>query len=221
MSPIGYILMAVFWAVSGYFFSFNVFFVHAVHMVTAFHNMSLLLMLILPLVTMRIFAEEAKMGTMELMLTMPLSELGVVCGKFLAAAIVFLAMLAGSAAAVVPLVMFGEPDLGPIVGGYLGVFLLGLCFLGIGIFISSLCSNQIVAAVVTWAVLIVLWFADYAATLFNDTFLVTLFRQLSFSVHYLDLIRGVIGNNIAAYAVGLIGVTLVASAQALKARRLV
>ena len=218
-SPIGYILMAVFWGVSGYFFSFNVFFVNAAHMVTAFHNMSVLLLLLMPLATMRIFAEENKSGTMELLLTLPLGESAIVMGKFLAALFVLSAMLIGTAAAVIPLLLYSNPDLGPIIGGYAGVFLLGVTFLAIGMFISSLSSNQIVAAIVTWALLTLLWFADYGSMLFTDYSLVRIFRHVSFSVHYLDLIRGVITGDAIAYFLGLVALMLIGSCQSLRWRR--
>jgi ABC-2 type transport system permease protein len=219
-SPIGYILIAVFWAISGYFFSFNVYFVHVAHMVTSFHNMSLLLMLILPLVTMRAFAEEIKMGTIELLLTLPISEEAIVGGKLAAGIVILLAMLSGTVVAVIPLVLFGSPDMGPIVGGYIGVFLIGLAFIAIGFFVSSLCSNQVVAAVVTWGLIIVLWFIDYAAGLFNDYAWVTLFRHLSFSVHYMDLIRGVFNVSSLAYLLGLSLLLMFATSQSLKTKRL-
>jgi ABC-2 type transport system permease protein len=159
------------------------------------------------------------MGTIELLLTLPLGERAIVGGKLLAAIVILMAMLVGSAAAVVPLCLYGQPDLGPIVGGYIGVFLLGLAFLSIGIFVSSLSSNQIVAAVVTWGILTLLWFIDYAAALFNDLILVRLLRHLSFSVHYLNLIRGVIDGTAIAYFVGLFCLMAVATCQALVSRR--
>jgi len=218
-TPIAYALIAVFWAASGYFFAFNVLFVSAAHMVTAFHNMSLILLLIVPVLTMRTFAEERRAGTLELLLTLPLREEAIVLAKFSAALAILLAMLAGSAAALVPLALFGRPDMGPILGGYIGVFLLGAAFLAIGIFVSSLSANQVVAAVVTWGLLALLWFVDYGAALEGGFLLARTLRHLSFSVHYLDIIRGVLNLETAVYFAGLIAVMLTASTQALKAPR--
>ncbi|MGH1485500.1 MAG: ABC transporter permease [Cellvibrionaceae bacterium] len=219
-SPIGYILIGIFWAASGYFFSFNVYFVNAAHMVTSFHNMSLLLMLILPLITMRVFSEEVKMGTMELLLTLPISEVGILAGKLVAILLILLAMLGGTAVAVLPLMLYGNPDIGPIIGGYIGVFLIALGFIGIGFFVSSLSSNQVVAAVVSWAVILLLWFIDFGASISSDYTLVAIFQHLSLSIHYIDLIRGVIDYSSVAYLLGLFFLLMVGTIQALKLKRL-
>ncbi|MEZ5652756.1 MAG: ABC transporter permease subunit [Burkholderiaceae bacterium] len=219
-APIAPVLLATFWALTGYFFSFNLFIVNAVHMVTSFHNMSLLLLLLMPLMTMRIFAEENKSGTLELLMTLPLTEVQIVLGKYAAAAIVLLLMLAGTSTAVVPLILFGKPDLGPVLGGYLGIALLGSAFAAIGLFVSSMCTNQIVAAAITWAVLLGLWFADYAAGIGWAPALAPVFSHLSFSVHYIDLIRGVFSSASLAYFGSIVVVSLVASIVVLRERRL-
>ncbi|HYH39961.1 MAG TPA: ABC transporter permease subunit [Azospirillum sp.] len=218
-TPIAYAVLIVFWMVSGYFFSVNLFFVNAAHMVTAFHNMSILLILVAPLITMRVFAEEAKTGTLELLLTLPLSEVQIVLAKFLASLLVMLLMLAGTATAVVPLVLYGQPDLGPILGGYLGIALLGTAFLAIGVLVSSLSRNQIVAALVTWAIIVLLWFVDYAAGLRLDYTLTRLVTHLSFSVHYVDLIRGVLNSTTVVYFASIVVAALALSVLALQGRR--
>jgi len=218
-TPIAYAVMIVFWVVSGYFFSFNLFFVNTMNMVTAFHNMSILLILVAPLITMRVFSEEAKTGTLELLLTLPLSEVQIVCAKFLASLLVMLLMLAGTATAVVPLLLFGEPDLGPIVGGYLGIALLGTAFLAIGVLVSSFGRNQIVAALVTWAVIVLLWFADYAAGLHIDYTLTRLATHLSFSIHTVDLIRGVLNSTTVVYFASIVVAALTLTVLSLQGRR--
>lgn len=218
-TPIAFVLLAVFWALAGWFFSFGLFFVNVAQMVGSFHNMSILLLLVMPLLTMRVFAEEAKSGTLELLLALPLSVLQIVLAKFAAAFVILLVMLAGTASAVLPLVMFAQPDLGPIAGGYLGVALLGAAFMGVGILVSSLTSNQIVAALVTWGVLTLLWFADYAATLDAVPMLRGLLLHLSFSVHYVDAIRGVINVATLSYFASVLLLSLALTVLMLKARR--
>lgn len=104
--PIALAVVAVFWALCGYLFSFHLFFVNTAQMVTSFHNMIILMILVMPLLTMRIFAEENKTGTIELLLTLPLSDYATVIGKYLAGLLVVLLMLAGTATAVVPLVFY-------------------------------------------------------------------------------------------------------------------
>lgn len=210
-TPMAWTLLVVFWAVSGYLFSFNLFFVSAAHLVTAFHNISILLLLVVPLLTMRSFAEEAKSGTLELLMTLPLSDLGIVLGKFLAMLIVLGLMLAGTASAVLPLALFSHPEMAPIAGGYLGVAFIGAACAAIGQWVSSLCRNQIVAASATWAILTLLWFSDYGARLGDDTrFLAGLLNHLSFSVHYIDAIRGIVNLPSLVYfaSVCLVALTL-------------
>lgn len=218
-TPIAFVLLAVFWALSGWFFSFGLFFVNVAQMVGSFHNMSLLLLLVMPLLTMRVFAEENKTGTMELLLSLPLAEWQIVLAKFGAAFVMLLVMLAGTATSVLPLVLYAQPDLGPIVGGYLGITLLGAAFMGLGMLMSSLTSNQIVAALLTWGVLTLLWFADYASALDAVPGLRGLFLHLSFSVHYVDVIRGVINSATVVYFLSVLLVSLALTALGLKGRR--
>ena len=218
-TPIAFVLLAVFWALTGWFFSFGLFFVNVAQMVGSFHNMSLLLLLVMPLLTMRVFAEENKSGTMELLLSLPLAEWQIVLAKFAAAFVMLLIMLAGTATAVLPLLMFAQPDLGPILGGYIGITLLGAAFMGVGILMSSLTSNQIIAALLTWCVLTLLWFADYASAMDALPGLRGLFLHLSFSVHYVDVIRGVINLATVCYFLSVLGVSLALTTLLLKARR--
>ena len=203
-APIAFTLMAAFWAASGYLTAFNVYFVHTARMVTAFHNMSLLLLLIMPILTMRMFAEEQRAGTLEFLLALPLAEWQIVAGKYCAGLVILLIMLIGSATAVIPLALYGSPDYGAIVGGYVGIFLLGAAFMAIGLFVSSLSDNQIVAAVITWGVLLLLWFADYGAALDLGSGLSQTIRHLSFSLHYTDIIRGVIDRTTVIYFTSII-----------------
>ena len=218
-TPIAFMLLAVFWALAGWFFSFSLFFVNAAQMVGSFHNMSLLLLLVMPLLTMRIYAEENRNGTLELLLSLPLAEAQIVAAKFSAAFVMLLIMLAGTAMAVLPLVLYAQPDLGPIVGGYVGIALLGAAFMGVGMLASALTSNQIVAALLTWGVLTLLWFADYAAALDALPRLRRLFLHLSFSVHYVDVIRGVVNLGTVCYFLSVVAIALTLTVMVLKGRR--
>ena len=182
VTPIAYVVISTFWLLSGFFFSFNQLFVSAIDMVSAFHNMSLLLMLMIPLLTMRSFAEEKQAGTLELLMTLPISDGAIILAKYLSLMMLVFFMLLGSSVAVMVLIYFGEPDLGPIVGGYTGIFLLASSFSALGLLISSLSANQVVAATTTWSLLLVLWFIDYASALFPASDLINLFQHISFSV---------------------------------------
>ncbi len=218
-TPIPYVLLAVFWALMGYYFSFNVFFVNVAQMVNAFHNMSIMLLLIVPLVTMRIFAEENRSHTIELLMTLPLDEAGIVFGKYLASLTLLFFMLLGTATALVPLTAFGQPDLGPVLGGYIGIALLGATFLAVGILISSLCENQLVAALLTWATLLLFWYVDYVSNFAPNLETAKLIRHLSFSIHYIDLIRGILPLATVVYFITVIVFATTLTVQILKARR--
>jgi len=218
-TPIPYVVVGIFWVATGYFFSFNVFLVRAAHMVTTFHNMSLLLMLVIPLVTMRVFAEEKRGGTLELLLTLPLGEVAIVGAKFAAVWLLLFFMLLGTAAAVVPLWIFATPDVGPILGGYIGVFSLGTAFVSLGVLISVLSENQVSAATGCWALLLALWFIDYAAGLPWGAGWVHSLQHLSFSAHSRDLVRGVLTAEALIYFASISILSLVWAVQILRFRR--
>lgn len=219
VTPIAFAVTAAFWVASGFFFSFNALFVSAVDMVTAFHNMSLLLMLMMPLISMRTLAEERQNDTLELLLTLPLGDGVIVLAKYAALLVMLLLMLAGSALAVIPLALHGAPDYGPILGGYAGIFLLAATFAAIGVLASSLATNQVVAAVTTWSALLLLWFLDYGASLDLGAGWTRWLSHLSFSVQYLDVIRGVLSAAAVTYFPSLSCVCLIAATQVLKLRR--
>lgn len=220
VTPIALVIVATFWALCGYLFSFALFFVSTTQMVGSFHNMMILLLLVMPLLTMRIFAEENKTGTIELLLTLPLSDATIVLGKYLAALVVLALMLAGTATAVIPLVLYGEPDYGPIVGGYIGTFAFGAMFLAIGMAVSSGCTNQIVAALLTWTLLVLLWFIDYPAALDIVPRLSAALMHLSLSAQHVDLIRGVLSGSALVYFASIIVLALGIATQMLRLRRM-
>ncbi len=218
-TPIPYLVLSVFWIATGYFFSFNVFLVRAAHMVTTFHNMTLLLLLLIPLLTMRSFAEERKSGTLELLMTLPLGEGSIVAAKFGSLWLLFVCMVAGTGCAVVPLWLFADPDVGPIIGGYLGILLLGTAYIGVGILTSVFSENQISAAVASWALLLALWFIDYASGLPGLGDWAGALRHLSLSLHARDLIRGVLSISTVVFFISLTALCLVWATRSLRSSR--
>jgi ABC-2 type transport system permease protein len=124
-------------------------------------NVSVLLLFTLPIITMRTLAEEKRSGTIELLLTAPITDLQIILGKFAGAMGLYVAMLAVTVPHVVLLFAYGEPEWIPIATGYLGVLLMGGCFIAVGLLVSSLTRNQIVAAFVTFAVFLFLWVVNW------------------------------------------------------------
>lgn len=162
-SPIAYAVAAVFLLVTGYTFSLTLFFTKVANLTYIFHQMYVLLILLVPVLTMRAFAEERRADTLELLLTAPVQEVWIVLAKFLAALFLVTCLLAASGAYAVVLGLYGEPDWAPIYGGYLALFLLGCLLVSIGTLASSLTENQVVAATCSLGACLMLWFADSAA----------------------------------------------------------
>jgi ABC-2 type transport system permease protein len=167
-SPIAYAVIAVFLLLMGYSFTMTLFLNKYATLVHIFFQSAGLLLLIVPIVTMRLFAEERKTGTLELLLTAPVHESQVVLAKYLASMAVVLLMIGLTGAYAAVLGMFGTPDWGPIYGGYLGLALLASSLVALGLFVSALTANQIVAAIVTIGVSFLLWMIDTLAQLLPE-----------------------------------------------------
>ncbi len=197
-SPMAYVVTAIFLAATGAVFSIS----PSTYMETSINGFlsigGILLLLFTPLLTMRLLAEERKMGTMELLLTAPVRDSEVILGKFLGSLGILTAMLALTLYYPILLFLFGDPDIGPIVTGYLGLLLLGYAALAVGLFASSLSSNQIVAAVVAGGILLALWFVGMAASFLPQT-LGKVINYISISYYFPDFMRGVIDTRGVVY----------------------
>src|SRR5689334_10569758 len=126
-------------------------------------NASVLVLFMLPIVTMRTFSEEKRSGTFELLLTSPVTDFEILFGKFVGAVGVYLAMLAVTLVHIGIVYVVGSPEWKPILSGYLGLALLGASFIAMGLFISSTTKNQVVAAAVTFALLLLFWIINWFA----------------------------------------------------------
>jgi ABC-2 type transport system permease protein len=167
-SPILYIVLTVFLIISGYFFYSNLVMVVMLQGTNLnidlwqymFNDVRFILLLLLPLVSMRLFAEEKKLGTIELLFTSPLRDYEIILGKYFACLAVLGGMLFCTLLYPTLFEIFYHVEKGPILAGYLGLFLLGASFLACGMFISSLTENQLIAGITTIGVLLFLWFFD-------------------------------------------------------------
>ena len=167
-SPIAYIVIAVFLLLMGYSFTLTLFLNKYATLVHIFFQSAGLLFLIIPIITMRAFAEERKTGTLELLLTAPVRESQVVLAKYVASMAVVLAMIGLTGAYALVLGIFGTPDWGPIYSGYLGLALLASTLVSLGLVISALTSNQIVAAIIAIGISFLLWTIDTLAALMPE-----------------------------------------------------
>jgi ABC-2 type transport system permease protein len=199
-SPIAYVVTAIFLALSGVFFS--TYLAAMQYTDTSIRGFleaaQILILLFAAVLTMRLVAEERKMGTWELLLTAPVRDGEIVLGKFLGSLGVLVGMLVLTLYYPILLMIFGDPDLGPIATSYLGLVLLGGASLSIGVFASTLSSNQIVSAVVAGGILFALWFLGVAAS-FAPGPLGELLSYLSLSSHFPDFMRGIVDTKAIVY----------------------
>lgn len=210
VSPIAYVVLAVFFTVSGYFFFLILSFIIQNAMMRAQFQpgpmdvptqvmqnflgvLSTILLFLLPMITMGIFAEEKKRGTIELLFTSPLTNLQLILGKFTAGFLFIALMMTLPVFNTLWLYWYSQPApaLVPLLNGVLGALLLGGALLAVGMFISSLTENQIVAAAVTFGAFLILWVIDASAGA-STTFVNETLRYLSVLNHYQDFTRGIL-----------------------------
>lgn len=168
LSPVAYALIAVFLLLMGYSFTLTLFLNKYATLVHIFFQSAGLLLLIIPIVTMRLFAEERKSGTLELLLTAPVRESHVVLAKYLASMAIVLSMIGLTGAYALVLGVYGSPEWGPIYSGYLGLALLSSTLVALGLAVSAFTSNQVVAAIVTIGISFSLWTIDSLAGMLPD-----------------------------------------------------
>lgn len=218
-SPIAYYVVAVFLLGSGYFFLYNIFLGGETAMAGTFQNMGILLLTLTPVISMRLLAAEYSAGTAELLLTLPLAPWQIVLGKFLGAVTILFLIIAGTLVDLVPLYLFGTPESMTILAGYIGFLLLGMACLAVGQLFSTLTHNQIVAALLSAAVLLGFWFVGHLQTFQASPGLRGLVAYLSFSMHFTDFIRGLVRTEGVVYYLVVAGISLTLSAGYLQWRR--
>ena len=183
-----------------------------------FSNMSVVGLFIIPMITMRLFAEEKRTGTIELLVTSPLRDYEIILGKWLAAFILYLTILGISVLNMLVLFAYGNPDWRPMAVGYLGLMLQGGALLAIGTFISTATRNQIVAGVATFGVCLLLWVLDWVSQ-FESSRLFTVISYLSVTSHFESFMRGVLDTKDAVYYVSMIVFGLFMTGRAMESIR--
>lgn len=205
-SPVAYVLMAIFAVLFGYFFYAATAFFAMASMESQggqpmninqqiisplLGNTSVVALFLIPMITMRLFAEEKRQGTIELLLTSPIRDWEIVIGKFLGAFLMYAAILAISMIDVALLFAYGNPSWQPILTGYLGLLLQGGCLLAVGTYISTTTRNQIVAGGVTFAVCLLLWVLSWMTELEQST-MAKVVAYCSVLTHFESFSKGVI-----------------------------
>ncbi len=218
-SPIAYVVAAMFLLITGYFFAGYVYGTNLASLSGLFSTGTIImLMLVCSVLTMRLLAEEQKLGTIELLLTAPVRDMEVVIGKYLASLAVYAVMLALTLYYPLLLFWFGDPDAGPIFSGYLGLFLVGASFLAVGLLASSLTSNQMLSAVLSFGLSLLVWVIAQASTLVSGA-PAQIITYMALSVHLGDLVKGVIDTTDIIYYLSFVTVFLFLTVRSLETRR--
>jgi len=183
-----------------------------------FSNFFIILLLMMPLVTMRLFAEEQRSGTLELLLTYPVRDGAVLLGKFFAAVTLYTVMIALTLLYPVMLWYFAPIEWGMVLTGYMGLLMLGMTYIAVGVFASSLTENQIVAALVSFGVLLTFWLVGWLSDL-ADPMVARLLQHLSLPEHNDSFAKGVFETKDVIFYVNFTLVALFLALRSLEARR--
>jgi len=236
-SPIAYVIITVFLVLIGFFFYSLIWWFNSQSLQMAqnpsyyqqlninqmvysplFHNMSIILLLMVPLLTMRLFSEEKRRQTDELLFTSPISVNQIILGKYFASLFVLLVMLFLTGIFSIFVFAYGNPEPAPILNGYLGLFLMGAAFISAGIFFSSLTENQIVSAILTFGTLLLFWILNWASYSAGGMWKSVL-NYLSFFQHFDDLTRGILDTTDLVYYLSFIFLGLFLTHSVIQSRR--
>ncbi|MBI5778701.1 MAG: ABC transporter permease subunit [Planctomycetes bacterium] len=220
LSPLAYVIMTAFLVFSGYFFY------------TALRStadtaimrdilgfLGFISMILSTMITMRLLAEEKRSGTLETLMTAPVTETEVVVSKYLSALVFFLALIAPTVAYVILLAIWGNPDYGPIISSYIGLVCMTGVFLSIGLWVSSLTSNQIVAVIITFVILIIGWVIGYAGSFFSQQSIKDVFEFIGFIKHFESFGKGMIDSRDVVYCLSIVVFFLFLTVRTLESRR--
>lgn len=203
--PIAYIVSGLFLLITGILF-FTLFFLNdRAELRQYFSYLPILLSFFVPALTMRIFAEERRVGSIETLLTLPVTEVDVVVGKYLAVFIGTLVMIAPTLLYIIPAEVFGSPDYGPIIGGFLAAILLCASYTAIGLFATSVTKNQIIAFFTGFIICIVLTMID-TFLVFLPASIVSFLSYISANAHFNSVARGIIDTRDIIYFISLTAV---------------
>lgn len=211
--PMGYIVTGLFLIISGLLFFAAFFLQNRAELRNFFSTLPILLSFFIPAITMRIFSEEKRVGSIETLMTLPVREIDVVTGKYLAVFVESLVMIAPTLFYVITAEIFGSPDYGPIIGGYMGAIFICAAFSAIGLFSSSITKNQIIAFAVAMAICLALTFVESFLVFLPDG-IVKIFSFLSASVHFGSISKGIVDTRDLLYFVSLTALFFVCTVRA-------
>ena len=219
-SPLGYIFLGVIYAISGFYFWY-ILANQANYIQYVFSNMFTIVLMVVPLLTMRLMSEDKKLKTDQLLLTAPVNITSVVLGKYFAALVVYIIGVSSTIIFQIVLATFATPDWNVFLGNYLAIVLIGAALISIGILISSLTENQIIAAIGTLAISLLIWLLDSIASALPAGFewISSIFSSLSFMTRYNDFVSGILNVSHILFFVSFAAVFLFLTIRALEKKR--
>ena len=234
-SPIAYIIIGLFSLLFGWFFyMYLTVFVRQSEQMMQFGggaaninqqmirgvllNSAVIILFVMPMITMRTYSEEKRSGTIELLLTSPITDLQIILGKFAGALLLYVAMLLVTMLYMGILFVYGNPEWRPIAAGYVGLLLMGGCFISAGLLISSLTKNQIVAGMATFAVFLMLWVINWIGESAGPA-TQAIVSYLSITEHFDDFARGIIDTKHVVYYLSFITFGLFLTAKSVDSER--
>jgi ABC-2 type transport system permease protein len=240
-SPIAYAVLGVFAMIFGYFF-YTILSMFILQSLTASQyaqmyggevppmnvnemvirplllNNGVICLFLVPMITMRLFAEEKKTGTIELLMTSPVTDSQIILGKFLAALMLYATMLGMTLLHMMVLFRYGFPDWKPMIAGYFGQLLLGCCFLSIGLLFSTFTRNQLIAGSMTFFVLLLLWIVDWSSQ-YSGSWWGDLAHYVSLTPHIENFSKGIIDLKDTVYYLSVIALGLFISVRSVESVR--
>jgi ABC-2 type transport system permease protein len=217
-SAVAYVVIVVFLALLGWFYASNIFLINIASMREMFEIARWIFLFVIPAITMRLLAEERKSGTIELLTTKPVHDFEIVLGKFLAAWSLMGIALLPTFVYYATISSLGSIDNGPVIGGYLGLFLMAGVFVSLGLLASSVTDNQIVAFLLGIFLILVFFILDKVLLFVPEGF-TSAFEYLSTDAHFLSMARGVIDTRDLIYFLSILGFTLYCSVVSLERRK--
>ncbi|MDR3237198.1 MAG: ABC transporter permease [Spirochaetia bacterium] len=216
-SPVAYIVIALFLVFNGFFFFKDFFYFRQAEMRSFFQRLPLFFAVFVPALTMRLFSEEKHSGSIEILLTMPVTTYDAVIGKFLAGSVFAALSLAPTLLYMITVIFVGSPDPGPLLGGYIGALFLGASYAAIGVCVSSSTKNQVTAFIIALAVNLTLWLMSNVTV-----FLPSKLRFLEYfgiDFHFQNIAKGLIDFRDLVYFLSIIVIAVIAAVKIIDERK--
>ena len=217
-SPMAYIVITVFLIITGWFFTSEMFLSNESSLRSVFSIIPFIFIFFVPAITMRLLSEERKSGTIELLFTMPISDMEIILGKYFAGLGLIVVGLLFTLPYSLTIIILGEPDVGMLITGYLGLVLMGASYVAIGIFASTISKNQVVAFIIAFMIIFFLWLINKFLMLIPPPF-IPILQYLSIDYHYENIGRGVIDSRDLVYYLSLVVFMLSLAKLSLESRK--